>query len=128
MTTLVALCTTAALAPATPAAATPIVATSIVLERAGGFAGTQDSFVVDRSTPGGQRPRRMASTPGFRRLRGSYQPGNPCCDRYSYRLTVTYRGGNHKTISTVQGTPAPPILWQVVTEVERIGARSPHPA
>src|SRR3954451_9563689 len=47
--TLVALCTIAALAPAAPAAAMPILATTIVLERAGGFAGTQYSFVVDRS-------------------------------------------------------------------------------
>jgi len=121
MTTLVALCGVAALAPAAPAAATPVLATTIVLERAGGFAGTRDSFVVDGSTVGGQRARRMAGSPAFRRLRGSYQPGDPCCDRYSYRVTVTYRGGYRKTISTVQGTPAPRILWQVIAEVERVG-------
>jgi hypothetical protein len=128
MTILAALCSIAALAPEAPAAAMPNPATGIVLERAGGFAGTMDSFVVDRSTAGGQRPRRMAGSTGFRRLRTSYQPGNPCCDRYSYRLTVTYRGGYHKTISTVQGAPAPGILWEVITEVERVGARSPRTA
>lgn len=122
ITTLAALGGVAALAP--PAAATPIPATAIVLERAGGFAGTRDSFVVDGSTVGGQRARRLAGSPEFRRLRGSYQPGNPCCDRYSYRLTVTYRGGRHKAVSTVQGTTAPRILWQVITEVVRVGART----
>ena len=124
--TLLALCTAGALAPGAPAAATPIPATAIALERAGGFAGLQDSFVVDRSTVGGQRARRIASSTGFRRLRSSYQPANACCDRYSYRLTVTYRGGNHKTISAVQGTTAPPVLWQVIAEVERVGTRSPR--
>jgi len=128
MTTLVALCTTGALAPTPPAAADPILATTIVVERAGGFAGTQDSFVVDRTTAGGQRPRRMAGSPEFRRLRGSYQPANPCCDRYSYRVTVTYRGGIHKTISTVQGATAPRILWKVIAEVERVGTRTPSTA
>ena len=125
MTTLVALCGFAALAPEAPAAAMPIPATTIVLERAGGFAGARDSFVVDGSTVGGQRPRRMAGSPAFRRLRGSYQPANACCDRYSYRITVTYRGGYRKTVSTVQGVPAPRVLWQVIAEVERVGTRSP---
>jgi hypothetical protein len=126
MTTLVALCATATLAPAAPAAAMPILATTIRLERAGGFAGFQDSFVVDRSTVGGQRPRRMAAGPEFRRLRGSYQPYNSCCDRYSYRVTVTYRGGNQKTVSTVQGATAPRILWEVIEEVERVGTHAPR--
>jgi hypothetical protein len=70
----------------------------------------------------------MVGRPGFRWLRGSYQPENPCCDRYSYRLTVTYRGGHRKTVSTVQGATAPHILWDVITEVERVGVRSPRPA
>jgi len=130
ITTLVAVCAIAALTPAAPAAAAPAPATAIVLERAGGFAGTRDSFAVDRSTAGGRRPLRMAGTTEFRRLRSSYQPDNPCCDRYSYRVTVTYRDGHHKTVSTVQGTTAPHILWDVIAEVERVGAhpRSPAPA
>jgi hypothetical protein len=70
----------------------------------------------------------MAGSPEFGRLRGSYQPVNACCDRYSYRVTVTYRGGRHKTVSTVQGTTAPRILWDVITEVERVGIRPLTPA
>lgn len=121
---LVGLSGIATLAPAAPAGATPILATAIVLERSGGFAGTRDSFVVDRSTVGGRRARRMAASPEFRRLRGSYQPDNPCCDRYVYRITATYPGGSRKTVSTVQGTTAPHLLWDVIAEVERVGTRA----
>jgi hypothetical protein len=130
ITTLIAVCAIAALTPAAPAAAAQVPATAIVLERAGGFAGTRDSFVVDRSTVGGRRPLRMAGSPEFRWLRSSYQPENPCCDRYSYRVTVTYPGGHHKTVSTVQGATAPHILWDVIAQVERVGIRplSPAPA
>ncbi|MEU7904894.1 protealysin inhibitor emfourin [Actinoplanes sp. NPDC049118] len=120
---LAAACAVAALTPAAPAAAAPAPAVAIVLERTGGFAGTRDTFVVDRSTAEGRRPLRMAASPAFRGLRGSYQPANSCCDRYFYRLTVTYRGGRHKTVSTVQGTTAPSILWRVIADVERVGAR-----
>jgi hypothetical protein len=137
VTALVALCTIAVLAPAAPAAAAPIaakpiavpiLATTIVLERSGGFAGTHDTFVVGPSTAGGERPRQLASSPDFLRLRGSYQPENPCCDRFSYLLTVTYRDGHRKTISTVQGTTAPKILWAVITGVEQVGTRTSRTA
>jgi emfourin len=125
VTTLVAVGAVAALTPAAPAVAGATPATTIVLERAGGFAGTRASFLVDRSTVDGRRSLRMAGSSEFRRLRGSYQPQNPCCDRYSYRVAVTYRGGRHKTVSTVQGATAPRILWQIIAEVERVGARPP---
>ena len=128
ITTLIAACAIAALTPAAPASATPGPATAIVLERTGGFAGTRDSFVVDHSTVGGRLPLRMAGSPAFRSLRSSYQPENPCCDRFSYRITVAYRGGHHKTVSTVQGATAPRILWDVIAEVERVGFRQLSPA
>ncbi|MBB4764683.1 hypothetical protein ACFQFC_10785 [Amorphoplanes digitatis] len=117
-------------APAAPAAAAPVPATAIVLERSGGLTGAQESFAVDRSTPGGQRPLRLAGSPAFRKLRGSYPPRDPCCDLYSYRLTVVYRGGGHKTVTTVQGAAAPRVLWDVIGSVERVGAcpLSPMPA
>jgi hypothetical protein len=128
-TILVAGCAAAALTPAIPAVAAPVPAgrpapaTAIVLERTGGFAGARDLFVVDRSTAGGRRSLRLAGSPAFRRLRSSYRPANPCCDRFAYRVTVTYRGGHRKTVSTVQGATAPRILWHVIAEVERVGAR-----
>ncbi|GIM91158.1 protealysin inhibitor emfourin [Paractinoplanes toevensis] len=135
LTTLAALCSIAALVPAAPVAAAPpraaapaqatapARATAIVLERSGGFAGRQESFVVDRTTVGGERSLRLAARPEFRRLRGSYQPANPCCDRFLYRLAVTYRDGRHKTVSTVQGGTAPRILWDLIGEVQRVGVR-----
>ncbi|MDG6106349.1 hypothetical protein Daura_19510 [Dactylosporangium aurantiacum] len=134
--TLVAVCGIAALTPATPAAAADAApvpfgqATKIVLDRSGGFAGERTSFVVDRTTVGGRPALRMAGSWKFRWLRSSYQPRNPCCDRYAYRVTVTYRGGFRKTVRTVQGTQAPRILWDVITETERVGVRpfSPAPA
>jgi len=125
---LAALAGIAALAPEAPAAAMPVPADAIVLDRTGGFAGSRDSFLVDGSTVGGQRARRLAAGPGFRRLRGSYQPADTCCDRYAYRLTVTYRGGYRKTISTIQGATAPRVLWQVIAEVERVGVRTSRTA
>lgn len=131
--TLLAVCGFAAVTPATPAAATPVPfgsATRIVLDRSGGFAGQKDSFVVDRTTVGGKRALRMAGSHTFRWLRNSYQPKDPCCDRYAYRVTVSYRGGHRKTVRTVQGAWAPRILWDVIGEAERVGVRpfSPAPA
>ena len=117
------VCAIAALTPAAPAAAAPPPATAVAVERSGGFAGGRDSFVVDHSTVGGRPSLRMAGSTDFRRLRSSYQPVNPCCDRFSYRVTVTYRGGHHKTVSTVQGTTAPRVLWNLIAEVQRVGVR-----
>lgn len=115
----------AASLPAAPVPAAPTTAVRIVLEREGGFAGTAKSFVVGRETVDGRRALRMAATRDFLWLRNSYQPRNSCCDRFSYRLTVTYRGGFHKTVSTVQGTTAPRILWDVIAEAQRVGATPP---
>lgn len=128
---LVTVCAIAALAPAAPAAGAPGQfgsATRIVLERTGGFAGEQTSFAVDRSTVGGRRPLRMAGSREFMWLRSSYQPQSSCCDRFSYRVTVSYRGGYRKTVSTVQGARAPRILWDVINEVEQVGVRPFAPA
>jgi hypothetical protein len=121
-TTLAAACAVAALTPAAPATAAPVLATSITLDRSGGFAGRHETFRVDGATLGGRPSLRAASTVDFLRLRGSYQPKNPCCDRFAYELTVTYRNGFRKTVSTVQGTRAPHILWDVIGAAERVGA------
>ncbi len=117
-----------AVATAPVVAAAPVPALAVTLERSGGFAGRQDLFAVDRSTAGSQRVLRMTASPEFKRLRPAYQPKNSCCDRYFYRVTVTYRGGHHKAVSTVQGATAPPILWKVITEVERLTTAAPAAA
>lgn len=130
---MIVVCAVAALAPAVAAptaagAATPGPsgpAVEIVLDRQGGFAGLHDTFLVDRETAGGQKALRLAGSRAFQRLRDSYQPANPCCDRFSYVLSVTYRGGAVKTVSTVQGTEAPRILWDVIAETRLTGSRWP---
>jgi hypothetical protein len=126
-TVLAAVCGIAALVPATPAAAAPAAPASaavrIVLDRDGGFGGGHVSFVVDRTTVGGQRPLRLAASNAFHWLRNSYRPANPCCDRFSYRVTVTYRNGYRKTVSTVDGTPAPRVLWDVISQSQQVGVR-----
>ncbi|MBU2667108.1 hypothetical protein KOI35_26730 [Actinoplanes bogorensis] len=125
---LAAACAVASVAPAVPVAAAPAstAATAIVLERTGGFAGRSDTFVVDRSTVGGRTPLRAAGSAEFRSLRRSYQLRNNCCDRYTYRITVSYRHGRSKTVDTVQGAPAPRILGYVIDEVQRVGRQTPE--
>jgi emfourin len=108
-----------------PASAAPS-ATRVMVERSGGFAGRSESFVVDRSTAGGRETLRLAGSDAFRRLRGSYLPANACCDRFGYRVTVSWRGGGRKTVSTVQGARAPRVLWTVIEQTERYGVRPPY--
>lgn len=129
--TLVAVCGLAALAPAASASTAPLSfgsATKIVLDRSGGLAGEKTSFVVDRTTVGGRSALQSATSYKFKWLRNSYQPKNSCCDRYAYRVTVSYRGGSRKTVTTVQGSSAPRILWDVIGESERVGVRPFGPA
>jgi hypothetical protein len=125
----VAALAAALVAPASPALAhnTTGAADRLVLERSGGFAGVQDSFVVDRSVVGGAKPLRLAGSVGFRRLRAAYRPSNPCCDRFSYRITAFYAGGSRKTVATTEGAAAPQILWDVIGLTQRVGRRG-HPA
>ncbi|GAA3455811.1 protealysin inhibitor emfourin [Dactylosporangium matsuzakiense] len=121
----------ALIAPAAPAAAagpkgtgaaTP-AATQIVLERSGGFAGEHTAFVVDTTTVGGAPALQLAGTRRFLRLHAAYLPKHTCCDRYAYRVTVTYRGERTKTVATMQGARAPQVLWDVISQSERYGVR-----
>lgn len=122
----------AALGAASPAMAAasrdPGPAVRLVLERSGGIAGLHDAFVVDRTVAGSSSVLRLAGTTKFRRLGPSYQPANPCCDRFSYRLTVSYRGGSTRTVSTVDGAHAPRVLWDVIGAAQKVGThRDPVP-
>jgi hypothetical protein len=126
------VCAVAALVPAVPAAASGAsfasaayrAADRVVLERTGGFAGRHDTFLVDRSTVDGGATLRLAGSPQFRRLRASYQPANPCCDRFAYQVTAYYRAGRSKTVSTVEGTRAPRVLWDVIRSAEQVGRQT----
>ncbi|MFI5912252.1 protealysin inhibitor emfourin [Dactylosporangium sp. NPDC051541] len=120
----------ALIAPAAPAAAgaasdarRAAPATQIVLERSGGFAGEHTAFVVDETTVGGRPALRLAGTRRFQRLHAAYQPKHTCCDRFAYRVTVTFPGDRHQTVATMQGAKAPQILWDVIAQSERYGVR-----
>ncbi|MBL7260254.1 hypothetical protein [Paractinoplanes lichenicola] len=124
---LTVACAAAVFTPAVPvsAASASAPAEAIVLERTGGFAGKRDTFVVDRSTADGRGPLRVAGSTEFKSLRASYRPRNSCCDRYSYRVTVSYRHGRVKTVTAVQGASAPRILWRTIDEVQHVGRQNP---
>ena len=69
---------------------------------------------------------RLASSPEFRALRSSYVPANTCCDRYSYKVEVTYRNGVKKKITVLAGTPGtPPVLLNVIRLMETMSAPKP---
>lgn len=118
---LAAVCGLAALVPAQPASADRYApATQIVLTRSGGFAGGRTTWIVDQRTSHGDRALALASSPEFQRLDPSYLPSNQCCDRYSYRVNVSYRGGGAKTVDAMDGL-GPRVLWAVINETEKNG-------
>jgi hypothetical protein len=105
-----------------PAAST--YAYRVVLDATGGFANLHHHWVVVRGTPGADVARLIStvSTNRFRHLGPSYLPANPCCDRYSYRLSVSYLRGRTKTVTTMDGATAPPVLWKAINLVRAIAA------
>ena len=94
---------------------------SIQVDRTGGIAGRHDRYVVSRLTP--NRPARtalaLAGTPRYRWLKPSYLPADPCCDRFSYEVTVRYQRGPTKVVRTMDGGSAPKLLWQVIRLTQR---------
>jgi hypothetical protein len=124
-----------ALGLAAPGAAAPLRETTtagapstyayrVVLDATGGFANLHQHWVVVRSDPGTDVARLFGTVSGgrFRALRPSYLPANPCCDRFTYRLSVSYRHGRTKTVTTMDGTTAPPVLWKAINLVRAAAA------
>jgi hypothetical protein len=101
------------------------VAYTVELVRAGGPTGVPVTFTVDAQHFGedGARLLRLVSTPEFLALKPIYGPKNPCCDFFTYTLTVTYNGGNTKTVFTSElAEDVPEILSNVIQLTERIGS------
>jgi len=101
------------------------VANRVELVRAGGITGVPVTFTVDAEHFGedGARLLRLVSTPEFLALEDSYGPKNPCCDFFTYTLTVTYDGGHTKTVFTSEAAEdAPELLLNVIRLTERIGS------
>ncbi|MBO3739513.1 protealysin inhibitor emfourin [Actinoplanes flavus] len=102
--------------PASAAAAEP--RTELVLvQRSGGLAGVVEHFTVDRTTTGRNAADVLTMTASrpFRALRSAYLPADPCCDRFTYTVVVTYSDHTAKTVTTVENTPGTPrILLDVI--------------
>jgi hypothetical protein len=109
-------------APRRAAAAPSTYAYRVVLDATGGFANLHQHWVVARSTPGANVGRLFDTVSGgrFRALRPSYLPADPCCDRFTYRLSVSYRRGRTRTVTTMDGTAAPPVLWTAINLVRGV--------
>jgi hypothetical protein len=101
------------------------VANRVELVRAGGITGVPVTFTVDAEHFGedGARLLRLVSTPEFLALEPSYGPRNPCCDFFTYTLTVTYDGGHTKKVFTSEvAENVPEILGNVIRLTMRIGS------
>ena len=100
----------------------------MIFERSGGIAGIQETWhfygdgrVVREERRKGTREHVSLSADavndavrrivegGFMGLAEEYMPANPCCDRFTYRLTVVYEG-TAKTVTTMDGAEQPPAL------------------
>jgi len=92
-----------------------------------GTAGRHDRYLVGWFTP--NRPAwtalALASTPQYRWLKPSYLPADPCCDGFSYEVTVRYQRGSTKVVRTMDGASAPKLLWQVIRLTQRGSAGNP---
>ena len=117
---------------------------SIVYHRSGGFAGTDDTWIISADgtvshqgqTPG--TPEQLTAAQmaeltaairaaNFMSLEDSYVPKDSCCDRYLYEITVTI-GGHSKTVRTIDASPtAPAGLTRLVDTLNRVVA-TPSPA
>jgi hypothetical protein len=114
----------AATASSIPPPKTP-VANQVEMVRSGGVTGVPVTFTVDAEHFGedGARLMRLVSTPEFLALKPVYGPTNPCCDFFEYTVTVTYNGGNTKTVFTSEvAENVPEILINVIQLTERIGS------
>ncbi len=110
----------------------------IVFERTGGFAGIsevwrfyEDGRVVKIDQ---HRKTRIATQlppdvvkeaaqrivgEGFMDLADKYMPAKPCCDRFTYRLTIVHTKGV-KTVTTMDGVDWPPALAKAMEVVNQL--------
>lgn len=76
-------------------------------------------FAADKPPPAGltraqvDAVLRLATKPIFTTLPA--KPTDTCCDRYVYRVTVTWADGSGHTFSTVDGAAQPPAVARLVT-------------
>ncbi len=88
---------------------------AVALNRSGGLKPTTVSrvFAADQPPPPGftaadvKAALRAASQFATSEAKLAPMPSNVCCDRYSYRVTITWADGTSKTYTTVDGLPQP---------------------
>lgn len=123
---LMALSACTSAAPPTPTPAAPVGAVVVRLQQSGGIAGINDDWAIYDDgliTLNGSENQRVAPEKvaalqqqlldlGFNELEASYLPADPCCDRFTYVITL-HTGDQTHTVTTIDETPdAPPALWQ----------------
>ncbi len=121
--------------------------TLIVLERSGGFTGIHEiwRFYGDGRVVREDRLKRIPSVrarlpaeeiekaarhmieTGFLELADEYMPADPCCDRFTHRLTLIYKGRS-KTVTTMDFAEMPWALEEALRVVNELEQRaSPIP-
>lgn len=123
---LMALSACTSAPPPTPTPAAPVGAVVVRLQQSGGIAGINDDWAIYDDgliTLNGSENQRVAPEKvaalqqqlldlGFNDLDASYLPADPCCDRFTYVITLQTGDQTH-TVTTIDETPdAPPALWQ----------------
>ena len=108
---------------------------SITYQRSGGIAGTDDTWTID---PQGKVTHQGSDSVGqltgeeiaaltsamraahFTTLADSYVGTNPCCDRFTYTITLVVNGQS-KTVRTIDASPtAPPELTHLADTLNQI--------
>ncbi len=119
--------------------------TMIIFERSGGIAGVQETWrffgdgrAVREERRKGAREQMQLSADvvndavqrivegGFMDLAEEYVPDNPCCDRFTYRLTVV-SGGTVKTVTTMDAAAQPPALAEALAIVNGLISQTGAP-
>jgi hypothetical protein len=100
----------------------------IVLERSGGFAGVDERWLINsdgRITASDGKNSQVSIAElsaavadlenlGFFELQNSYMPLDTCCDRFTYKLSVTAAGKAH-TVTALEGDQeTPEELWKAI--------------
>ena len=100
-------------------------ATSVSYTRSGGLRPTKLHvvFAADQPPPEGYTQAdvdqilRTASDPRFRDLQMEPMPANPCCDLYSFNVTITWEGGQTRTFSSVDGVDQPALFDKLLRDI-----------
>jgi hypothetical protein len=105
----------------------------LIYKRSGGFAGLEEGYTIygdGRVTSNtgpelqaeGQAVERLLDEVkelGFFEMDGDYMPEDPCCDRFTYELSV-FDGQDYFTVSTADAAPGvPDELWLVLDRVQK---------